>query len=140
LPANRQGKRFSNILTNRSAATGLVCRPASKKVMTMNDTLILLASGLLIAAAALASPATAQQSSRNCGDRDRVVAHLAEGYGETRQSVALAANNTMVEVFASLDTGTWTITMTSASGRTCLLAAGQSYQPLDEVLEEGSGA
>ena len=74
------------------------------------------------------------QSARNCAPRDTVVARLAEGYGETRQSIGLGANNAVVEVFASPDSGTWTITVTMPNGVTCLVASGQAYEALAEAL------
>ncbi len=40
----------------------------------------------------------------------------------------------VMEVFASSATGTWTITVTSPSGVTCLIASGQSFEALHEVL------
>ena len=91
----------------------------------------------LTAAAALLAATTsdvAAQNTRNCGPRDVVVNRLAEGYGETRQSIGLGANNAVVEVFASDDTGTWTITVTNPSGVTCLVASGQAFEELAEVL------
>lgn len=74
------------------------------------------------------------QNVRNCGPRDIVVNRLASGYGETRQSMGLGANNSVVEVFASSETGTWTITVTSPNGVTCLVASGQAFEELAEVL------
>ena len=66
--------------------------------------------------------------------RDAVVDRLAEGYGETRQSMGLGANNAVIEVFASAETGTWTITVTTPNGLTCLVASGQSFETLAEAL------
>lgn len=63
-----------------------------------------------------------------------VVDRLAEGYGETRQSMGLGANNSVIEVFASDETGTWTITVTMPNGMTCLVASGQAYEALAEAL------
>lgn len=77
-----------------------------------------------------AAPAAAQMS-RNCADRERVVTRLAEAFGETRQSIGLGTNNQVMEVYASLETGTWTITVTMPNGMTCLIAAGQAYEPLE---------
>ena len=77
-------------------------------------------------------PATAQTA--NCGPHDLVVARLASGYGESRQSIALGANNTVVETFASAESGSWTITVTTPDGPTCMVASGQSYQYLAEAL------
>lgn len=85
----------------------------------------------LIAATALAvfHGAGAFAQGASCATHDTVVKRLADGYGETRQSIGLAPNNSVVEVFASLETGTWTITVTNTSGITCLVASGQSYEP-----------
>lgn len=69
-----------------------------------------------------------------CADHATIVASLSEYYGETRQSIGLASDNSVVEVFASLDTGTWTITVTRPGGPTCLAAAGQAYQPTNDPL------
>lgn len=70
---------------------------------------------------------------RNCAPRDAVLARLASQYGETRQSIGLGANNEMVEVFASAETGTWSITVTAPGGLTCLVASGQAFEEVAEV-------
>jgi len=68
-----------------------------------------------------------------CATRDKVVAVLAAQYGETRHGIGIAANNTVMEVFASEETGTWTITVTMPSGLTCMVASGQAYEVLTEA-------
>ncbi|MDF0602284.1 hypothetical protein P1J78_16205 [Psychromarinibacter sp. C21-152] len=90
----------------------------------------ILALFLVVGAGALAAPAAAQ---RNCAERQTVIDRLAEGYGESRQSIGIGANNSVVEVFASIETGTWTITVTMPDGTTCLVASGQAFERLDEV-------
>ena len=75
-----------------------------------------------------------QASAAQCADHASVVAHLAERFGETRQAIGLAHNNAVIEVFASLETGTWTITITQPGGPTCLAAAGEAYQEMSENL------
>lgn len=67
-----------------------------------------------------------------CAPRADVVAHLAQKFSETRRSMGLAANSTVMEVFASDATGTWTITVTTPQGITCLIASGQSFEPVVE--------
>lgn len=94
----------------------------------------LLHLGAMTAAAALFVASDASAQNRNCAPRDAVVERLAEGYGESRQSMGLGANNAVIEVFASEETGTWTITVTTPNGLTCLVASGQSYETLAEVL------
>ena len=76
---------------------------------------------------------TAAQA-QNCAPRDVVVERLADWFGESRQSIGLGTNNAVIEVFASSDTGTWTITVTSVQGLTCVLAAGQAFETLAEAL------
>lgn len=93
--------------------------------------LAMLAGLILLAPLTLPRPALAQQA--NCAPRDTVVAQLAETYGETRQSIGLGANNALMELFASDQTGTWTITVTMANGLTCLVAAGQAFETLAET-------
>ncbi|ASM71228.1 MULTISPECIES: hypothetical protein [Roseobacteraceae] len=104
--------------------------------MTRNKKFLHLAA--LTAAATLyltvTSHVAAETGNRNCGPRALVVDRLAQGYGETRQSMGLGTNNQMIEVFASSETGTWTITVTSPAGVTCLVASGQAFEELAEAL------
>lgn len=79
------------------------------------------------------------QARNNCGQRAAIVDRLANTYGETRQSMGLGANNAVVEVFASQESGTWTITLTMPSGMTCLVATGQAYETLTEDLASLTG-
>jgi len=81
------------------------------------------------------------QSPAQCAPRDAVVAQLADKYGETRHGVGLVANNTVMEIFASTESGSWTITITTGAGMTCLVASGENYETLAEVLPApGKGA
>lgn len=103
----------------------------------MKRNVSLLHLGALTAAAGLYVASTLEasaQGTRNCAPRAAVVERLAEGYGESRQSMGIGANNSVVEVFASEETGTWTITVTTPSGLTCLVASGQSFETLAEAL------
>lgn len=99
-----------------------------------------LMTGAVVLAVLGSGPAAAQPAS-NCAPREMVVDRLADKYGESRQSMGLGANNAVVEVFASPETGTWTITVTSVHGMTCLVASGQAFEELAEVLPaEGNDA
>lgn len=86
----------------------------------------------LFSATLFGSPIQAQ--SRNCADHAMIVERLASGYGETRQSIGIGSDNTVVEVFASLETGTWTIVVTRAGGPSCLVASGEAFQVMAEAL------
>ena len=102
----------------------------------MNSGKLLRLGALTVASALYLALTTdvAAQTARNCAPREAVVKRLAEGYGETRQSIGLGANNAVVEVFASTETGSWTITVTQPGGLTCLVASGQSFETVAENL------
>jgi hypothetical protein len=85
---------------------------------------LLLATALLGTTAA--APVHAQAS---CGQREEIVAVLAEKYRESHQASGLQTQSAMIEIWASPETGTWTILMTQASGVSCVVASGQSWNP-----------
>jgi hypothetical protein len=87
------------------------------------------------------APLAVQAGTMRCADHDVMVRHLAQGWGESRQSIALDAGNSMVEVFASPETGTWTMTVTRPGGPTCMIASGHAFESIEEplpVLDEGA--
>ena len=91
-------------------------------------------AALTAASAIVLATTTEAQTPRNCAPRDHVVLRLADGYGETRQSMGLGGDNAVMEVFASDQTGSWTITVTGVNGITCLVASGQGFEALAEAL------
>jgi hypothetical protein len=82
-----------------------------------------LALGLL-----MFTPIAEAETRQACAERAKVIERLAEKYGETRQSMGLHHNNGVLEVYASAETGTWTILVTMPDGLSCLIAAGQSWE------------
>jgi len=80
-------------------------------------------------AAVTTSQANAQNQRVNmlCAERDIIVRELTGRYGEQVYGMGLAHQNRIVEVYVSEETGSWTITVTSADGTTCLMAAGQHF-------------
>lgn len=105
----------------------------------MQKTMFKMTLGLGIMA--LAAQQAWAENTRNCAPRDFVLERLAERYGETRQSIGLGAQGTVMEVFASAETGSWTIIATLPSGISCMVASGQSFETVAEVLPpKGSDA
>lgn len=86
-------------------------------------------AGLLL----LTHPAHADEQPQ-CGPRAAVVKTLADKYAETRRSIGISANNLVMEVYAAEASGTWTITVTTPQGMTCLVASGQGYEAVVEEL------
>ena len=58
-----------------------------------NRDLPLIGLGFMVAMGILATKAEPQ--GRNCGPRQSVVERLAEGYGESRQTIAMASNGSI---------------------------------------------
>ncbi|SFR40781.1 hypothetical protein [Litoreibacter janthinus] len=98
------------------------------------------AFALGLAALVSASDGAVAQARNMCAARDVVLEKLTQQYGETRRSMGLAANNGIVELHASGATGSWTITVTHPNGLTCLVAAGTSFETVDEELPASLGA
>lgn len=92
---------------------------------------ILAAIAALLIPAVSPVPANAQQA--RCADRARVLDMLQTRFGETRRGMGIAAERAVMELFASAETGSWTITVTFAGGTTCLLASGHGFEAVDEM-------
>ena len=73
------------------------------------------------------------QGQPQCAPRAIVLDHLAENFGESRQSIGMSEQGRVMEVFASPETGSWTVTITLPNGMTCLVAAGESFEVLAET-------
>ena len=63
-----------------------------------------------------------------------MVTRLAKAYGEVQKSRGLGTNNTVVEVLASDETGSWAITITMPSGLTCLVESEQAFETLGKAV------
>lgn len=90
---------------------------------------------MLAAAAVVAGPALADDGrSQVCLDRQTMVKRLTERFGEQQLAMGLADKGGM-EIYASGDTGTWTVVISLPDGRSCLLAAGGMWQPVEPEPE-----
>lgn len=96
----------------------------------MDRTLLALSLGLALPAL-LPIRAEAQPQ---CAPHDVVAHRLADLYGESRQTIGLAQDNTVMEIYAAQQTGTWTLTVTLPNGLTCLVAAGTAFETLADPL------
>lgn len=71
-----------------------------------------------------------------CLSRAAALKKLAEDYGEYRKSIGLGKNNVVMEIFASDETGTWTVTITTPDGRMCIIQSGYAFETIDEPQGE----
>lgn len=68
-----------------------------------------------------------------CKERSVVLAQLSAGYQEVPQAVGLAANGELIELIAHPDGKTWTLLMSRTDGLSCIIATGESWQPVEQV-------
>ena len=82
-------------------------------------------------------PAVSHAQFAMCGERAAIIDQLKTKYQETRQAVGLIADNGAAELYVS-EKGTWTMLMTLASGKSCIIAAGHSWDAAP-TLAQGTG-
>ncbi len=75
-----------------------------------------------------------------CAERGQILRLLGEKYGETRRFIALTAARQVVELFASTETGSWTLLITFPSGETCLIGAGDMIELGPDLVAPGEPA
>lgn len=77
----------------------------------------------------------------NCAKRDRVVERLKTKYSESFAGGGLQASqtqNSVVEVWASKETGTFTVILTTPEGLSCIVATGTDWYQ-SHLVEEPEG-
>ena len=72
---------------------------------------------------------SAEAEAALCGERDEIRKLLTDRYQESSRGVGLVSDKGVVELLIS-ETGTWSILMTTATGSTCIVAAGHTWQEL----------
>ena len=85
----------------------------------------------------LATAQPVQAQTQRCAPRAQMIDLLSSRQDETRRAIGLTANHTVMELYASERSGSWTLLVTLPNGLTCLVAAGNDFE-LTET--EASGA
>jgi hypothetical protein len=84
----------------------------------------------LMAACIVLGPLATPVFAAQCGPRDAVVERLSSKYSEQLIGGGLQKTRTsesIMEVWASVETGTFTVLLTNPTGVTCIVAAGTDY-------------
>ena len=76
---------------------------------------------------ALVAP-TIVNAQSNCAERDRVVKSLETSYGEAFAGGGMQNAERVFEVWFNQEKGTWTILMTKADGKSCIMASGTNWR------------
>ncbi len=99
----------------------------SKSIRGLNPVV----AGVLVVAAMLPVTANAQAA---CADRASLVHSLSNDYAERPNSMGLAANGTLFEIFTS-EKGSWTILATRPDGVSCLVATGEGWGSVPRLAQ-----
>ena len=78
------------------------------------------------------------QTQAACAPRATIVQNLSEKYGESVIAQGLNQTKQIMEVFATKDGATWTITVRSAEGIMCILATGTHWGVVTPKLDKKS--
>lgn len=62
-----------------------------------------------------------------CGERNLIINTLSKEFGETQQNYGVSGSELM-ETWANLEKGTWTILKTQPGGKTCVVGSGHNFQ------------
>jgi len=93
---------------------------------------ILLGKILTLISILIFSPSVAQAT--KCIERDVLVDRLQEKFSEQLTAGGLQASRTtqvVIEVWSSVETGTFTLVLTNANGISCIFAAGNNWHTHD---------
>ncbi len=87
----------------------------------------------LLGGAAVMFAGTATAQPLMCTDRPALLKELNGKYHEQRRGLGIAAGDRgAMEMYVS-EKGTWTLVMTLTDGKSCIVAAGHSWQSLPKV-------
>ncbi len=96
--------------------------------MKLAFSLAALALGIVVA------PAHAQNGNSPCAPREKMISLLSSKYSEAHTASGLANSSSLVEIWRSEDSATWTILLTRTNGISCIIASGQSWQDIETEL------
>jgi hypothetical protein len=71
---------------------------------------------------------------QQCADRETVENVLRGQYGETVQGYGVDSRGTVMHIWGNTQTGTWTVTASTAAGIMCVVGEGQGYVAVNEPL------
>ena len=86
---------------------------------------------LIVIGGVLATAASAH-SATICGNRAQLVGALSHDFSEKPSFEAVTLDGRLMEVLTS-EKGSWTVLLTSPQGRTCVVAAGTSWEALRKL-------
>ena len=96
---------------------------------------ILLAGLGALTVMATAVDAQTAASQMLCSARPIMVEQLQKRYAEVPVAMGLQSNGTVLEVYSSRRTNTWSIVITTPTGVSCLVSEGQNWEALPQLVD-----
>jgi len=97
----------------------------------------LCSTAIIFGAAALAPPSTAEAQALTCLPRSDLVERLEGRYGEHLAGGGLQNPQQLLEVWASEETGSFTVFVTRPDGLSCIVGTGQHWNSATESRPAG---
>lgn len=97
----------------------------------------LCSSAVIFGAAALAPPEAAHAQAMTCLPRAALVERLEDRYKEHLAGGGLQSPQQLLEVWASEETGSFTVFITRPDGVSCIVATGQHWTSTTTAAPEG---
>jgi len=88
----------------------------------------------ILIVSALISCATPLMAEVVCAPRAELIEKLSAAYGEARQGMGMRGAHSVMEVWASDRTGSWSVIMTYSDGNSCIVAAGEDWTTDPAIL------
>lgn len=98
-----------------------------------------IALAALIAALSCALSTSAFAVQVQCAKHELMLRMLTKKFSEEPVAIGTVNQDRYMQLFVSTK-GTWTVLMTEADGRACILAAGENWESLPQLAEAEPGA
>ena len=82
-------------------------------------------AALVFGTLALAPPVQAQSI---CAERSIIIERLENRFHESYQGAGLQSTTSLIEIWSSGESGSWTILLSNADGTSCVIASGMNWQ------------
>lgn len=84
---------------------------------------------ILLALLAVPLVSSAAHAQAVCKDRGEIIKILASKYNEHQRAYGIQQNGSVMEIYANLETGSWTVLITMPA-QSCVVASGQAWEEL----------
>ncbi len=99
----------------------------------------LFSAALIFGVAAIGPPALAQ-TAIPCGNHKVITDQLKARFSEARVGAGLQTSDTLMELWSSDETGSWTVLIIRPNGVACVVASGEHWYSFPETEAKGTAS